>query len=648
MYRFFCVLIGTLILLRVVAFAGLSENIFCSYLLKLTKEEIKFINWLDSIQGLVSSDQGIFFRNITDRKREFLAQQGIYGKTQKAVIRISYLREPNVDLIQDEFLKKIHGFTTEQIQTLRQAGMLEVDDLEYQYLTTLPPMNKANIRPRTIVSRPNEEGNLENVKILQIEEDKIHVVSLKKDFLETLSLEDIYAPILPSKEVLYRSSGDLPLRGVIHFIGQKRNIFSGHEESFVIEVKTEYGVISVDYNQLALKPRGFANTGRSDLSKPISFWKLLFFESGVQRLFWIHQIYGENEDFILQNNFLINQLQKEMLQQGISTSTIPSESSQKKEKKYDQALNENVSSSLIVNGVHENGNKTVRQYMRKGELMGSQKLTISFLDNFQLGVSVGGFNKRDSSRTELGYTALEILTKRTCEMANHEFRHQMFNSRRHAYRRSLFDHDLSLAETASLNLLGEEILKKEEQKTKNPYSRSMSLEEIYNYAHDVLAISKGLKRFSRKEAFFIQIIKQTYERRRVVFKTLRRRFDILGRLARNVKEITKNILQKLNEKGLNHPLGQDIKYLSLEDPYGRIINFDLPKELLQSSSQNRVENELRKILEDILEMTQGIIERKKQIVLTIDSSSYFHQQEIDRKIISQLKQLTAFLQEYLY
>ena len=310
--------------------------------------------------------------NIPDRetKKEILQQLNI--EMDDVLLDIGYLQDKDkqIQLLQQR------GYTLTQINLLRDHKILEFDLLEYQYLTTRPPIHTPNIRLGVRVSISNEDGYLENAIIIEFKEEVIVVQQIKqgRTIFKEVRKEDIYQPISQNQEVIYITKDGYPIRTKISSVGD-----SG-EDGVILDFNSQEIIVS----QLKIKPRKSIRTGGVDLSKSIirkiiSIVKRFKFNNTFHKLIKLYQD-NKIKEFISLNNAFMRDIQKEMKKQGISTSLFYSQSSD-----YEDAFN------LRMQGVHPNGNKTAMQYMRILERHNALFFSLSIVDNLLIDAE-GQFN----------------------------------------------------------------------------------------------------------------------------------------------------------------------------------------------------------------------------------------------------------------
>ncbi len=286
------------------------------------------------------------------------------------VLRIGIIRDTQK---QDEMLRSIIGLDDKTISFLRDRGVLDVHPIEYLNFTTLPPANRANIFPNAVISRTNANGYLENVVITRVEGDNVYV-RLNEDMAESIiSKNDAYQPILVGKQVYYFNPIGIPIRTRIISIRENGQI--------VIEYPpNESGTKTVNANRLKLKPRRETLTSQPDLSKPITDEIL---NSIRRNLFEIEELYKSLSDrslslinrTIVRNNLvrlnseLMRKLSAEMRKQGIITRLVLEPVNVFNRRVY--------LLSLVIDGVHENGNKVMLSYWKEVELFNASRTKIS-------------------------------------------------------------------------------------------------------------------------------------------------------------------------------------------------------------------------------------------------------------------------------
>lgn len=539
-------------------------------------------------------------------KIEILERLGIESDKYQKLLALAYLRGPDAINKQNKILRDL-GVTSDKIQQLRKKNFFKIDDLEYQRLTTIPPISKKYVQPGTVISRVNKNGNLTDVIVEKVEGGKIIV---KEDTFfqkakEVIPLKDAYWPVGSRREVLIIDRNGIP---------KIRNN--------VVELFSEN-----QQNVLGLKPRPRTTTGLKDLSKAIDKATERRIDDSIIKLELMHGIMGESATFIKANNKFMRMLQIEMKKQGISTSLVSLDS---------PAL------SLVMNGVEKNGNKVARRYMKIGEVFGSKKLTISLADNLKNNAS--GFNVIDSSRTEIGYEmVLNMLKKQEDLTPLHELRHQMFNAQKRYKKNSNIDNSFSAVD-ADLDLGGKKYF------GSWGYSSYFFFEEIYNQSFDVYNLARKLNRSADKN---VKIRRRQY----LLLKSeIKKELKLSKEAIVNTRKLLHHMLENLdNVKIWPNELRLD-GIITLGDRYQRTMAIRLSPDIrgkVQSALnqgggtlkyadsmklQELVREEVRKTLQELSDFSQEMSRQIEQVNQVV-------KQQDHKKILQEARKLANIAQK---
>ncbi len=354
--------------------------------------------------------------------------------------RVNFFNKDTEDLERVDILKRL-GASADDIERLKAANFFDFDSVSMKSMTTSPPLSPANIINDARVSVPSVEGYLVNGKILQVDGDTVRVEYLDKGqtIVKEFQRNQLYQSISSHKLIFYLDKLGVP------------QVSKGIPKGYM-------------FKDLKIYPREASKTSGKDLSLPISQRAFDNFQERVTALQWLYEQEGPSKVFVKENNDLMNSVQVELKRQGISSGIKTSESG---------------ASSIILNGVQENGNRVARLYLRALDRLESQSLTFSLEDNFKL--KSGGFNNSDSSRTEMGPVSLvRMLQHQKDGTFLHEARHQMFNNRRRSQSKtSVFDH--SAFGSNKLSISG----KAPSETNGALYESYMSFEELYTYGSDL-------------------------------------------------------------------------------------------------------------------------------------------------------------------
>ena len=345
------------------------------------------------------------------------------------------------------------GLKPDQAEALREMKILDSDPFRLHLLTTRPPMARKQILPTAPVSFPNENGNLQNANVVKMEEGNVHV----KPF--------------PRKNKGATPTLVLPVREVHRHIASYPDTIIKTLDNGLPTAAMAHADLSAD--TVGVKPRARTGTATRDLSSPTNAYELTSLNALINKL---KSTQINSPRFIELNNDWMLRVQSAMRHQGISTSLTRAESP-----------TESPIFNLKINGVHPNGNKAARLYMKIAEQQGAQSVTISLYDNIKQ--DRGAFFDPRDIRVDIGYhAALSMLEGSAHRFAFHELRHLMFQINRNTGRNSLFDLHFYSATGASKNLNGRNI------KNSRHYDKDMVYEELYTYTSDAFRTSRDLNK----------------------------------------------------------------------------------------------------------------------------------------------------------
>ena len=288
---------------------------------------------------------------------------------------------------------------------------------------------------------------------------------------------EAYWPIEVGREVIYPfPDGHVELKQILHVFDDNHLTLSrdtGLPEQWVD------GRVSMDI--LALKPRERVNVRAEDKSHPMGEFKAQKFRSDF-KMIANTEIWDERAvEFY---NTFMDRIRRELIKQGISVSRVVS--------RVDLV-------DLRINGVHDNGNREVRHYMRQLERHNVRELIVSIIDNIHYNTEA--FHNLHESKVVLGLEPILSMLKH--ERGNLDImriiQHQMFAVRRGTGRMSVFDLAFD-ARNATKNLYG---------KTKGKgmlMGQTMALEEVYIHASDIAYLAREIRR--TKETSFIRPLRE--------------------------------------------------------------------------------------------------------------------------------------------
>ena len=433
----------------------------------------------------------------TYEKRRILTELGFDDSQRDIILRTGYLRGEDVISIQDAFLREAE-ISPDKIEFLRKRGLLEGDPWEYQRLTSVALIDESNILPGASVSRVNENGNFENVVVSRVEDNRVYVKSLGNPQEEVLLKSETYAPIIARRrEVLRMEENGLPKR-----------------VTMIVRHQT-----TID--QLILRPKGRISMEGDDFSQPISSGVHMREEAEAAAEIFLRD--KESKEFIQANNSLMIRMQEEMRRQGIFSELTPSKKG---------------SLSLVINGVHPNGNRVARSYMVRANLVNVQKMTVSLVNSngrIKRGKSRGGHIIFSVQGT------IDMLSGKSNSIIFHEFDHEMFNARVAANRMSYFDDIFEVIDRQETqytrlsemrDLFG--VSANDVRYGERLYSQQMVLGEVYTYS---LEIPFLLGRVDSSN--------DTYSRD-IVFQEMGKKVGRVKQLSNNAINVFKDMLESLH------------------------------------------------------------------------------------------------------
>ena len=518
------------------------------------------------------------FVNVDESKIDYILQIGIIRDIQK----------------QDEMLQNIVGLDDRTIRFLREKGILDVHPIEYLNFTTLPPANRRYIRPGAVVSRVNTNGYLENVVVTKVEEDNVYV-RLKRSAEESvLSKSEVYQPILVGKQVYYVNPIGVPMRTRIISIRENGQILIEYPPN-------ESGKKIINVNQLKLKPRREMLTGKPDLSKPVTNRIL----NGLQRSYFeLEELYRSLSDRSLSlidkdilhgrlsklNNELMKKISVEMRKAGIVTRLLLEPVHIFGRKNY--------LLSLVIDGVHENGNKVMLAYWKKAEMFNASGIKVSLYP--YIIINKKGITDLVTSEIELDIQfALDILKKDRNRIDGHELSYAMITFRAHVNKPSIYH--TQFRATVQKSKMG---IHNQPLNSFDSYNQDLNYQEIYAYISDLVFLSKDpIKNFEGIKQT-VNMIKIFNESVQSFVDNLLKGFDINHVIehlnyhyVRDSDIFLKSILRE--EKGLS----AFIDYWQ-EDNYGRVIGIKLSEDVKQALKYlitRLSSSEIERLIEDIKE-----------------------------------------------
>ena len=491
-------------------------------------------------------------------KRETIEKLGIPNADDAAIA--GYISDPQSRIT---FLQK-QGFTDKEIDLLKRHNILTALPMEDIRYRTLPPAHGPYIRVGAQISTANEKGNLENVVVTQLEGNSLQVVSPRNGYRFTIDRSKAYRPVKKLQgAAIYEEEENVPLYHWIDGIDERNSVTFADTD------------LTVSMDELKLRPRPGTSTYEKDFSSPIGFKKALRLATKNRKLRMLYKLEGASEDFIAANNALIKELQREMHKQGI-WSTL-------------WQVREGIF-SLIVVGVHPNGNKIARLYLKALEQQENQLLSISSWETVCLHDDCIGFLTYASRVNVDSYITIEMLQHERGMDIFHETRHQMFKTRRRLGLMSVFDHTISLGKQADRNLDDQDIHR---HTGRQSYQGNMSLEEIYNNVYDL----SFLVREMRKRGWESTTLENDFTKRA----------NLLWKLTLNVQRIAEDIRNNFDEF-VKEFSRDDHGWLSIPDSHGRYLNIFTGSTSLRRADKFLDVLETR--LEEIGRLASSVLARK--------------------------------------
>ena len=497
-------------------------------------------------------------------RREFLSQQlentlpdeetrhGLLWKkmnlNDEKKMAIAKLIHDGRNNIEDKAIRDLKlGFR--QAKALREMNILDSDPFRLHLLMTRPPMARKLVRYNTIVSIPNKNGNLQNASVIKVEGENAHIRIHEEDSAQTtvVPIHDVYRHIeTHSDKIILRLNNGLPTAIWVHG--------------------------DLDADTMGVKPRARTGTATKDLSSPTDPHELASLNEIINEL---QSTQINSPRFTELNNDWMLRVQSAMRQQGISTSLT-------RVTRTEPSIEIPIF-NLEINGIHPNGNKAARIYMKIAEQQDAHSVTISLYDNIKKD-GEAFFDPWDM-RVEMGYhAALNILEGLTHPFVFHELRHLMFENNRSAGQNSIFDISFRSASDASKNLSGRNI------ENSGPYDKYMLYEELYNYISDAFHTSKNLNSLFTTTTIARSKEDQIIPLRRymAIDAQINHRLQWAESLAENSENVLNDILKSHNDQRIldNVPsMGSDETSIRLWNDSQQEIYIPLPKSALRNPEQ---------------------------------------------------------------
>ena len=410
---------------------------------------------------------------LTDaEKLKILSDLDIEESKRDAILRVGIIRDVQT---QNEMLKNVIGLDDHTIEVIRSKGVLQIHPIEYQKFTTVPPANLSHVQRGSIISVVNKNGHLENARIERIEGENIYIKIDQKEEIKIVSRKDAYQPISQGRQVYYPDENGIPSRQYISYIDSNNinqhrlNKLSGYDDS-----TQELLYI----NDLGLRPRREMATNGEDYSKRITIKSIIFIWNLYANLKRHYNLYGINEDVIDLNNELLRILSIEMRKAGIVTRLQSSDINFEN----GDAIYDSLIMNLSIEGVHENGSRLMRRYMKIAERLNVPSIEVFPL--IELKKDHIGRSYSKTSGLELYVdSAIDILSENDDDYTiAHELSHDIFS-----FRSITKSHPTVYNTTFAAT--GESKLNND-----NYYTEVLSLSELYAYTSSLLFLSRRLLR----------------------------------------------------------------------------------------------------------------------------------------------------------
>ena len=474
----------------------------------------------------------------------------------------------------------------EQVSCLESVKKtFEKADVLYRHrnLTTLLPMKKAHIREGIKVSLVGKNGHLENATIIQVRGERVEV-GLDADPTKRVSLSknEVFRPITAKKKILYKDEN-----GIDHItrIGDVAEDGSVSLDVFP-EGKRIFG------EELKLTPREWTKTGGRDLTIELLGKELKEYSENFRELENIYKQEGESENFIEKNNVFMKKIRQFLHIQGVSSSFFKTKRG---------------TLSLEILGVHKEGNRTAKRYMRLLEEQGYLEATFSMSDILKYNAL--GFYDQQNSRIEFGFGIIfNICVKNNlCVTPDHEIRHLMRHAMQRTLRWSVFDYVFESTVYRGRDLYDRSNFLNTLFKRKGlHYDRHMEFNEIYNHASDIFNMAKILHSRSTPS-----------DLKKTVLRNLHNKLGLLREMSINVKNIVEGLLSRpLNIDTLREEVSGQSYHVLMDSKQRRIFarsseemrksieSKNIPPHFEDEIQENlirmsRLSSQVLKILEDI-------------------------------------------------
>ena len=514
---------------------------------------------------------------LTDvEKLQILSDLNIEESKRDAIIRIGIIRDTQT---QNKRLKDVIGLNDHTIDTIRSRGILQIHPIEYQKFTTMPPANPVHIRPRAIISAVNENGYLQNAIIEIVGSENIYIRFDDTKKFSVISRNDIYQPILLGRQVYYSDENGIPK---IYYIDY-RNSEEAHQYPLKDSDKNNAQKRPSSLDELHLKPRKEIATSKKDYSKKITFRSIISISHLYMKLIRKYSLLNNiNKDIIKLNNDLLSKLSIEMRKAGIITSLLPSDINLKDgEIIYDPFI-----MNLSIDGVHENGNISMRRYMKIAEKLNASSIEIFPL--IEVIAESSGRADETINRILLNIdSVIHVLLKGRSKTISHELTHSYLQ---HMTNTGFYKTSFTASDTSKLNDSG-------------IYHEVLSLSELYTHTSDLLSASKALLKLQKRP-----IMKFLHSRG--IYREMKDILYIIQVINETIQTIVSDVLQRphLYQRDISYYLEDKIEY---RDSENRLIRMATPhqdiEDILNSPLSLSLPIDVQQLIEDIRQNMTSLV-----------------------------------------
>ncbi len=548
---------------------------------------VKSISCRESIEKIVSSNFNTTLETMPSdlfEKADSLLSIDLQGIGPDQILGAGYIRD-----IDDRYKAlETLGLSKAKINFLENMGLFDIDPYNYRYLTTLLPMKKSHISRGVKVSLLGENGYLENATVTQVLGERVEA-SLDSNPTKILSVpgNKVFRPIRANKEILYRGEDAIPLIAKIVDVAKDGSV----SLDVLPEGKRIFG------EELKLTPREWTKTGGKDFSVQLSEEEIIKYSESYQKLKNIYKREGETESFVGKNYIFMKQTRHILHKQGVFSSFF---------------WNERGTLSLMFNGVHEQGNRTAKKYMRMLEEQGYLKATFSVIDNLKR--NTAGFYDEQDSRIEFGLGIIyNIFIKNNFfTLPHHEIRHMMRRSMQESFRGTLFDYLFQSNVYRGRDLYNRsKIINIFFKRKRFDYDYFMSFDEIYVYISDI---------FNMVKILHSHLHSIPLGNKEVFLRDLHVKFEVTREISINAN----NILEGLLSRPLDIVKVEDSQgkfYLGVRDSKQRVIFARFSEETKQRIIANKkvpgyLKDEIRDNLTRMSQLSSKVLKILEDIAKT--------------------------------